>query len=339
MPKSNLLKPPSHVVKYLKKLELVPVDKLMKMPAEERLDHAMTGDRLELAGVLYKGFALIGLKDELGHGIYMAGLAERGIGRDTAQRAINLAKLSARVSEENFATLRNLQPSKLLLLLAWSDDELDDFFKGEETHGITVEDAQLNSVRELSDQIKSHRDENDELRQQLATTQIKLNTTQIILDDLRAKRNEEPQIDYHPLIQKVRIEGAALTDHAFLDIDSIAALIDELERNANEISKDHPSQVEAALSTLWINLHAINAKAAQALNTFVKTFGALTLENSEIALMTDIEAKRLLEKRTYMTSQHHAEKALRDEHRERIEKEKNAGKKRGPKPKDKSGKK
>ena len=227
--------PPKHVAAFLDQLDLLPLPEMLSLPAKERQYHAKLGDNLELAGVLYKGFALMGLKEELGHGGFMAALAEIGIGKDAASRATNLARLSIRVSASNFATLRTLEPSKLQLLVSWSDDEIAGFCDGETINGIRFKDAGLSSVRELSATIKEAQ-EADVQKQIDKLTQEKNNLTARLQDkdnrirELRRSRGETPAHSFPDFVTTTRAEANAAAEKVGLCLDDMTALQAELIR-------------------------------------------------------------------------------------------------------------
>ena len=310
-------------------------NKFKKLSAEEHIKEGISAVRRSLFNIVYSGmhFKAAQAKER---GSINREAASLGVSRRTIYNAIDAYDVASRIPSEFVQALAQLDFTKLLILKRLDDVELVDFVQGNEVRGLTYDEAIGLSTREFEQRIKDAHVTNEQLENELASTKLRLHTANLHLQDLQSQKNDEPEIDYHPLIQKVRIEGAALTDHAFLDIDSIAALIDELERNANAISKDHPSQVEGALSTVWVNLNAIYAKVNQALNTFKNAFGDLSLEEHEISLMTEIEAKRMLDKREYMTSQHKAEKSMRQEQLDRAAQakadKKAAKNKPGPKP-------
>lgn len=154
MSKAVAIKPPEHVVEFIGASEMMPISELMKLPAEQRFDHAALGAKTELAGVLYTGFALMGLKEEVGHGNYMSELAAREIEPNRVSRSVSLAQLSMRVDGANFSTLMNLNQSKLLIVARFEDEELADFMAGGCVRGITLEDAQSQPVRELERRVR-----------------------------------------------------------------------------------------------------------------------------------------------------------------------------------------
>jgi|SRR5699024_9470415 len=154
MSKAVAIKPPKHVAEFMSNIGMIPVAELIKLPADQRFDHAALGAKTELAGVLYTGFALMGLKEEVGHGNYLAALSRRTIEPKQAQRSVNLAQLSTRVDASNWTTLSFLPHTKLLIVARFDDEELADFMAGGCVRGITLEDAQSQPVRELERRVR-----------------------------------------------------------------------------------------------------------------------------------------------------------------------------------------
>lgn len=154
MSKVIAIKPPKHVAEFMRDIGMIPVADLIKLPPEQRFDHAALGAKTELAGILYAGFALMGLKDQIGHGNYLAELGRRTIEPKQAQRAVNLAQLSTRVDASNWTTLSFLPHTKLLIVARFDDEELSDFLGGGCVRGITLEDVQNEPVKELERRVR-----------------------------------------------------------------------------------------------------------------------------------------------------------------------------------------
>lgn len=310
---------PNHIAKFVEGLQLTPVDQLPGLTPEKRVDAAGFGLKLELAGKLYAGFALLGLKDEMGHGMYMAELAKRSIPARSASRCVSLAMLATRVPASNWPTLANLEPSKLELITGWEDKEIKTFCKGDEVRGITIDDATESSVRELNGLLKQANLSNNELAQQnekltklLARTEEK--------NKLLTKKNLEPEGFIYPAsVEKVRIESSVLASLATTCIDDLEQHMIDLTQ-ASDLSKDKNKQLAefgAGATALYLNIKAIQSKASYLLTWFIESIGEdyVTDDPESIPTMTEQEALRIKSMHEVMLSQHRAEQLARESKR------------------------
>ena len=287
---------PKHIASFINELKLKPISEVMKAPAEERFDCAAIGDQLELVGVLYKGFSLIGLKEELGHGQYRHGLFSRNINPTGAWRAQSIAALSLRVGASNFSALKHLPPTKLAMMVKWDDSELNTFFAGNEVRGITYEDAVELPSRELDRRLKESQRSNNELEQELKKKNIALAKADDQIRLYKKKQNSLEGFNYPLSIERVRIESSVLSAQAVQFIDDMEQLAVELTQ-ASDLSKDNKKQeaeFSAGASSLYLNLKAIHAKSAYLMKSFADTIGedylpdkpedvpSMTLEEAEI---------------------------------------------------------
>jgi len=288
---------PKHIASFINGLELKPISEVMKAPPEERFDCAAIGDQLELAGVLYKGFSLIGLKEELGHGQYRLGLLSRNIDSTGAWRAQSIAALSLRVGASNFSALKHLPATKLAMMVKWDDSELNTFFAGNEVRGITYEDAVELPSRELDRRLKEAQRNNNELEQALDKVnqenaklqeQIKLN---------RKKQNSLEGFNYPLSVERVRIESSVLSAQIVQSIDDMEQLAVELTQ-ASDLSKEKKKQeaeFSAGASSLYLNLKAVHSKSAYLMKWFAETFGEDYLPDKpeDVPSMTLEEAEKV----------------------------------------------
>lgn len=215
--------PAEHVDQFIvRHLNLLPVRELMALPPEQRMDHALIGERLGLAGRLYKGFALMGLKESLPHGEYLPALAARGMKPRTARDAVSLARLSTEVSPAAFAELSTLEPSKLDLIADWDIDDIEALCAGETVNGISLEDAQSDSVAELRGRFKKATAAEYQLRRNLTAS---LDREAKLQASLNRFVGAQAGTGLPPSVQAARIEGSACGlsgEHAVGRLEALA---------------------------------------------------------------------------------------------------------------------
>jgi len=310
---------PSHIVKFIGGLELKPISEVMKLSDEERFNHAAIGHQLELAGILYKGFSLLGLKENLGHGEYMSALAKRGMGKDEAWKATNLAVLSTRVSAPNFAALRNLSPTKLGMMAKWDDDELDAFFSGQEVRGITYDDAITYPTREMDRRIKASQTSNNELEQKIEKQNIALAKAEEEIRLYKKSKNSIEGFDYPPSVERVRIESSVLGSQAIQCLDDMEQFMVELTQasDLNRDKKKQEAEFSAGACTLYINLKSVYSKASYLLKWFEETVGDdyMPTDPIDTPLLTQEEAMQIFNMREVMLIEHGMEKQARESQR------------------------
>jgi len=316
---SKSLSIPKHIADFINSSNLLPVAKLVQLSHEKRFEHSALGDRLELAGTLYKGFALMGLKEDLGHGAYLAGLARVGVEPTGAWRAQSIVELSKRVGASNFAALQNLTPTKLGMMTKWNDQELKDFFSGNEVRGITYDDAMELPTRELERRLKEAQTSSNELEQELE----KEKTARAKAEDknrLLLKKQMEPEGFLYPAtVERVRIEGSVLSSQANLCLDDMEQFMNEL-MHATDLSSNKEKQLaefSAGATTLYLNLKSVQSKAAYLLSWFAKTIGEDYMPDSpeDIPRMTEKEAMRIYDMRSVMLDEHRVDKIVREDAR------------------------
>lgn len=295
MTKAVAIKPPKHVAEFMSNIGMIPVAELIKLPADQRFDHAALGAKTELAGVLYTGFALMGLKDEVGHGNYLKELGDRTIAPKQAERAVNLAKLSTRMDESNWTTLSYLPPSKLLIVSRFNDEELIGFLSGEAVRGITLENVQLEPVRELERRMKAESELARELKQENNHLRDYIGRLERDVEKLSARdawRGEMPRS-----VLACRTDGTGRAGMAIQCLSELEALL-HLVLQGRDLHADEErrhAELSEAISVLSVCANAIVAKAAH-LQHEINTLASDWLPtDSTPPMLTDGEADIALE--------------------------------------------
>jgi len=319
---------PTHIANFISGLKLKPISDVMASAPKERFKHAAIGDQLELAGVLYKGFSLLDLKDGLGHGKYMSGLVSNNIEPTGAWRAQSLAKLSLRTHSSNFAALQNLPPTKLAMMVKWDDKELNEFFSGKEVRGITYDDAVVIPTREMEQRLKQAQRSNNELEQELDKVNQENSKLHEQIKLSRKKQNSLEGFNYPLSVERVRIESSVLSAQAVQFIDDMEQLAVELTQ-ASDLSKDKKKQeaeFSAGASSLYLNLKAIQSKSAYLMKWFAETIGEDYLPDNpeDVPSMTLEEAEKVHSLHKLLLAEARLESKSRDSQRKTKRKNKKA---------------
>jgi len=321
---------PKHIANFIGGLKLKPISEVLASPEEERFDCAAIGDQLELTGVLYKGFSLMGLKETLGHGHYRAELLSRNIDPTGAWRAQSIAALSLRVDASNFSALKHLPPTKLAMMVKWTNEELNAFFAGNEVRGITYDDAVDLPSRELERRLKESQRSNNELEQALDKANQENSKLQDQIKLHRKKQNSLEGFNYPLSIERVRIESSVLSAQAVQFIDDMEQLAVELTQ-ASDLSKETKKQeaeFSAGASSLYLNLKAIHSKAAYLMKSFADTIGEDYLPDSpeDVPTMSQEEAEKIFSLHRLLLAESRLDKQSRESQRKTNRKNKKAKK-------------
>lgn len=300
---------PKHVTTFINRIELVPINELAGLPDQKRIEQAVIGSKLELAGRLYSGIALLGLKEKMGHGNYRSSLVKAGISHDTADRDINLVKLAMRTPANVWPALSVISPTKLLLMCSWEDEELQQFFTGAMVRGITIEDAQTEPLRELQSRIKESRPES-ELEKKLNTLDKRLSTATIENTELKKQlSNKQRNSTYPEFVETIRHESTALMDKASLCFDDMEKMYQQLEDLGRLKGNDteHARNWNIAATSLYHNLRGVIARSEKFLKELDDTLPeevtgpvspAYYLEPNEITAAVN-ERELLIEQHTH----------------------------------------
>jgi len=291
MSKAVSVTPPKHIAEFMRDIGMIPVADLMELPAKDRFDHAALGSKMELAGVLYTGFALMGLKEEVGHGNYLAELGLRQIEAKQAQRAVNLAQLSTRLDEPNWTTLSFLPHTKLLIVARFDDAELSEFLSGGCVRGITLEDVQSQPVRDIERRMRLESDPIREARQKAESLAKRLDKTNA---ELERYRQQEIQLGkLPPSVRRARVEGGGMA----MTFNEMFSHLTELANDVlqgSDLHSDHrkrQQQLTLAIDSLAIVSRGVAAQAALLLEHLQeKAPGVVSETEEELPIMDRAEA-------------------------------------------------
>jgi hypothetical protein len=300
---------------------MLPVEQLVKLSPIERIQHAAKGEQLQLIGLLYKGCALVGINEQMEHGQYRKELANVGLKKSDANRAENVWRLSLLIKPSNVPALVHLSPSKVYLLLCWEPDEVDAFLEGKRIRGITIDDAQEYSVREMEQQLKTNAEGMQAAQKKidrLSQDNLVITEEALALKHQLANKHAGRFPDY---VMMVRDESTALSSEIEFRIDSMEQLYQHLQDQAAITKTDKQSKrdLQIAQISLYHNLNGAIARGIVLLAELQERFGEVatgTLTDSE-AMYTAEEAAYAVKDREALLQLAKADAQLRSDRRER----------------------
>lgn len=308
---------PKHIAQFIGGIQLTPIAQLRVMPAPDRANAAACGLKLELAGKLYAGFALMDLREEVGHGFYMAALRNAHINDRTARRCVAIARLSLRVPAESWPALANLDPGKLELMVSWEDDEIRAFCAGDEARGITLGEAQSSSLRELEQRIKESRDKVADLQREKQNLEARLALKEREVRQLHEQRIQHTQ-PYPEYVTLARSEANALAEKARLCLDDLAQIhADHLARYATQQGDPRAEEYwDTAAAAIYHNTRAVVAQATALIKRLEADLPpTITGEITGAYLYNDEDIAQAARDRELLVQLHAHERALRAQSR------------------------
>jgi len=173
--------------------------------------------------MLEAGKRLILLKEHLPHGEFLPTLHEIGVSHRMAQRSMQAA---IKYSGPKKAALANLGKSKLLELMVEDDDELEELAEGGTIAGLTLDEIDRMSTRELRENLrkeKDKREQDNEVHEKLLTQKdAKINE----LDKQLHGGRKLPS--WPELVSETQIQTQTAAFQALEAFDKLAVLRDQI---------------------------------------------------------------------------------------------------------------
>lgn len=317
---------PPHIHAYLAERLPQAAHNISQLDQYELVATAVHGLQMELVGKLQAGLALLRLKAMVGHGRYLAALADVNIHERTARRCVDLAALALRVPAAAWQALSNLSAAKLALVQDWPVADIEALCAGKnEVRGLTYQQALALPAPECKEIIAEHAEANRALRGQLAeqTAALATERAQRELAELEAERLREqlqsrPRARLPASVVRAREESAALCTEALAALDDVAVLIESLhtaaDLDADPMKAD--AQRGAAASNLWLHLNAVYARCELLRARMQFVFSAADLPSPEATSpLGPDEADRILAARAQFLTGHRAAAAAREQQR------------------------
>jgi hypothetical protein len=229
------------------------------------------------AAKILQGFWLAQIREIEGHEAFLAAAAELRIGRTAAYDAAATLALFNRLPDlSSVAALGQLEPSKALMLKAWSDEDLLRFARGESVKGIALDAAVELPVAALQAQQRTwqveHEDQLRTLRKERLDAEMeaeKLRAENLRLLNRRTYAANERDM---PLFARAaREESGVLTEQMSLAVEALRAAADEHVFRDVQHPEVHVYQPEAA-ATMYFALAGVVGRAVQLLRRLEERF-------------------------------------------------------------------
>ncbi len=247
--------------------------KLASATVDEAFVIAGRGLQMEMAGKIFAGRALIHLRDTMEKRSFAAGLRERGIPLRTAYDSIALYQTFASLPDsESVRALARIGTTKVGVLSRLSGNDLAALAHGDEVHGITLEQAEELSSRDLDALVKQVESPNTELSR-LATTNAKLETE---LSKFRQQARAQAALrasEDLPLFAREPREEALVASEAMMQ--SLELIDDAVLRNLLA-EVDHPEALRwqpAAARTVAYALGPVAMRIGRLIKELRERFG------------------------------------------------------------------
>ncbi|MCB1621897.1 MAG: DUF3102 domain-containing protein [Thiothrix sp.] len=194
------------------------------------------------------GRRLILIKEMEGHGRFGVALEELGLSRFTASKMMNaVLKMPSNVSTSTHLLQQVKTKSKLLELMALDDVDIEALGEGQTVAGLTLDDVDRMSVRELRAALRASRDDLKAKDAVLSNKNRKLDEMEGKLDNLsrklveqgRRKELEEPDPDHEGQELRVGIAGLVASIETDRITRQLAGAFAELVAHGERNGVDH----------------------------------------------------------------------------------------------------
>lgn len=275
-----------------------------EVSAEERIDRAARNMNNVVKYMLAAGIDLMSLREECDHGLFLKLLAERGIERRSAYRAIQYAQFMLALPEQERKKLLAYPKSHVLALASADPEVVEDLLQDDEI------DLKSLSVRELRETIKDLDRKKTDLSVQLETKELEVQELKSAVEALR--ENRVSTSGTVPLqVQEARLEIAALFKKAEMSVQDMDKLVHEF-MEMDGLSDWH-LPVKRNLFTAVMALHAYTGSVL----TGLKSSGyEIDGEAGTLDIFSHEEALRCANEYKALTDEHRHEKILREWERE-----------------------
>ena len=225
---------------------------------EERwIERGRYAVRQTMEGMFELGRALIVLKEHTDHGRFMKIVKEEfGIGHnETARLMAATQRFATPQMQKAQAKLMDLGKSKLLELLVEEDVTLVGLADGEEVNGMTLDDVDRMTVRELRSALRSAREDTDATRKVSADKDAKINRLTEQLEKQKAAKTKEP--DAADVGSNITMALASTEVAARSQISRIKPLFEELVAHGEAGGFNHRPVMVGCLNQLIADIEQL----------------------------------------------------------------------------------
>ncbi|MBL4783005.1 MAG: hypothetical protein JKX92_12255 [Porticoccaceae bacterium] len=297
------------------------LQELQVLPATEQMQNIAKAQQITTAGQVYCGRALAALKASVDHGEYLQLLEGHGWHQRTARRYTKFAEFAVLVEKTNGTALSALEMSSWLLLEKELDEpSLIEFIDGKEVCGLTLEEAQNKSVREIKAAFVEHQHSTNteilQLQKVNADLALEKDTQANQINTLKAQLEQRNQQTLYPdFVMSTRHEAGAMGDKAMLCLDDLEKLNSNLHDTARSANGD---DVNVALISLYTHINAVLARTQRLASDMRSRWGDAVGDASVKGSMfySDAEIDDLMRARELLVRDHEQEKKFRANERD-----------------------
>lgn len=312
---------PSDIALLITKSELPTLAELGELPPQKQMQTITHARQITTAGQVYCGRGLSALKASVSCGEYLQLLEEHGWQPRTAQRYTKFAEFAVFIEKNNATALSHLDMTGWLTVQAQLDEKtLLGFIQGEEVCGITLDNAQEKSSRELKAAFEEHKNSaNAEISRQqkeIADLQARLESSEIEKDAAKTQLMQKTAFhQFSDLVMATRHEAGAMTDKAMLCIDDLTRMNSDLLEAAKVADGD---DINVALTSLYTHVNALFAHTQKLKTQMHSRWGSLADDISVTGevLYSDQEIDAAISSRELLVRDHEQQKRFRSNERE-----------------------
>ena len=228
---------------------------------EERwIERGRYAVRQTMEGMFELGRALIVLKEHTEHGRFSE-IVQREFGIKTAETARLMAatrRFATPQMQKAQAKLMDLGKSKLLELLVEEDVTLVGLADGEEVNGMTLDDVDRMTVRELRSALRSAREDTDATRKVSADKDAKINRLTEQLEKQKSAKTKEP--DAADVGSNITMALASTEVAARSQISRLAPLFEELLAHEAAHGFNHQPVMVGVINQIIMDMEILRSR-------------------------------------------------------------------------------
>ena len=215
----------------------------------ERGRYAM---RQTLEGMFELGRVLIIIKEHSDHGRFTDIIVQNfGLHQREAQRLMNATQRFTTPAMQKAQTkLMDLGKSKLLELLTEEDDELVELAEGGSINGVTLDEVDRMSVRELRTALKTSREETEDARKVSEQKNKKIDE---LHEKLERTRRQIADADPEAVGEELRLNLSAVQVSIESEMTKLRPLLDQLTEHGQVNGIDHAPTIVGCLNQIIRN--------------------------------------------------------------------------------------
>lgn len=259
-------------------LKISGIEVALPADIEDRWRYAIDKTNMSAISAAQAGYALLCIKEELGHGEFVLELDKRGLKNTVSKNNMRIAKLLMEMPENIQKSLTQMSKSQLVVIAKLEPEQIEMLAESDDFDEL----SQL-SVRELDRKLRR-----TEMQSRLKD--IKIEELEESALAAKHKSNKWPEPVLH-----VREEAALANLHICNQADELERLMDEMRSMNFQVSLDknpevQQTQLNAAASQVW---QAV-VTAANRVNLLVEVYRSLGLTEFGLTAATpDLDQKEL----------------------------------------------